>query len=440
MYPVRKNPTTLWEKLLIFLTVIFIVSTQSASASSTQETQKDTQLTAGFRVGDSTLEPFADFLIPLYDRNDGTLLLNPRFSLKDEGEFEGNFGIVWRKLIAPNAIIGTNAYVDSRRSRFGNRFNQAGIGFEVLSKWVDARVNWYDADSSPKVARETTSRETQVSTRTSSSTSVSSTTTYGVPTPREYAIVQDYTTTRTSTTTVTNTQTTTTTDRVLQEFEAGLDGYDAEIGLNLPISRNSPTIRLFAGVYDFQGEFGRRVEGHKARLEVKAGPYLTFDAEIFEDDALNGTDYFVGAKLRIPLKGRNTWESFKRNFRLAGTKSFAHRKYTDMVMRDVRVQTGQSEPIEDVSRQESSEEVVSSSSSISSSTVVSGTNTLRGNITFVDNGRVGGGIPDGTFENPFADVNAASFFGPPGNTIYIEGRGADEYDSEIFFNDGAVVI
>ncbi|NKB77838.1 MAG: hypothetical protein GKR96_12595 [Gammaproteobacteria bacterium] len=445
-----------YTKVVLGLTIILLVgvfSTQSSLASAqdlaTDETGASaetltkkhdaTQFTAGFRVGEDTLEPFADFLIPLYDKNGGTLLLNPRFSHKDEGEFEGNLGLVWRKMLTPQVIVGANVYVDTRRSRFGNRFNQAGVGVEVLSRWVDARVNWYDADSSAKLATESRSQETSVSTLAQTSTATNNSTSFSAPTPRGYLIVQDYTTTTTLTTTITETQTTTTKDRVFQEFEAGLDGYDAEIGFNLSLSPSSPDVRLFAGVYDFQGEFGRKVEGQKARVEVKAGPYVTFDAEFFEDDALNGTDYFLGARLHIPLKGRNTWQEFRQNFRLTGSRPFSNRKYTDMVMRDVRVQTNQSGLIEDVSRRTETEEVSRSSTSTSSTTTVSGTSTLRDKITFVDNSRAAAGA-DGTFENPYGSIGTAVFRGPTGNTVYVEGQGGDVYDEEVGFIDSVVII
>ena len=251
------------------------------SLPSAAEQSRQTQLTTGFRIGDQTLESFADFLVPLYDQNGNTLLFNPRFSHKDEGELEGNLGLVWRRLVKPEVIMGVNGYVDSRRSQFGNRFNQAGVGVEVLGKWIDARFNWYDADSSPKVASESTIQEVSSSTLTQSSTSISSRTDFKMPGPRGNAIVQDYVTTQESTTTVTNIRTTTTTDRVFQKFEAGLDGYDAEVGARFPTKKGMPDLRLFAGMYDFNGGFGHQAKGYKARLEIKSGPYLTFDVEVF---------------------------------------------------------------------------------------------------------------------------------------------------------------
>ncbi|KAA3628089.1 MAG: hypothetical protein DWQ08_07495 [Proteobacteria bacterium] len=402
--------------------------------------------TAGLRMGDSTVEGFGDVLIPLGRRGDSLFFVNPRFSIKDEGETEANVGVVWRRLLpGGNAIVGANAYFDSRESKHGNRFNQFGAGVEVLGKWVDARVNWYDADNDPELVRETATREIETRSSISTSkvvstaTSVSETTRYGDPYATGHTLLQDVksiraTTNATTTQLTTTTRTaTTTTERLFQEFEAGLDGYDAEIGVRLPFGESGPEVRVFVGRYDFEGELGREVKGDRARLEVRAGPYLTFDAEWFEDVELNGTDYFVGARLHVPLyDDGQTWKRFREGFRSTGRREFADRQYTDMVMRDVRVQMEESGPLEDVARrrQETSVEVSSRTTSSTnteteSEVVVEGAEVVRDDITFVDGDNDGGALEDGTFENPNGTIGegVAAANATGNDTIFLCGAG-----------------
>ena len=53
-----------------------------------------------------------------------------------------------------NVILGANAYYDAHFSAANNRLDQFGLGLELLSKNIDARVNWYDADPARQVVDE----------------------------------------------------------------------------------------------------------------------------------------------------------------------------------------------------------------------------------------------------------------------------------------------
>ena len=366
--------------------------------------------TFGMRVGEDTVEAYADLLHPVLEFNNSAVIFNPRFSYKDEGEHELNVGLVFRHLLENKSVIlGANIYADSRESRHGNRFNQLGLGLEFLSKWFDARINWYDADSTPELINEFT--ETQIDTTVSRFVSRQTTTEqfFDDPFARINRILQNRTTNTSTVTTFRTTTTTVQTDRIFQEFETGLDGYDAEVGVKLPFFGSSTDVRLFVGKYDFDGGFGQQgAEGYKGRLEVRSGPYLTFDAEVFEDAALNGTDYFVGARLHIPLYGKDTWRRFRESYKSPSLNSFEDRMYSDMVMRDVRVQMDESDPIEDLGRFKQKTDVDVDVQRSRTTNNVTETLTVRNNVTFVDGDNEGGAVEDGTAENPWGTLQEGS--------------------------------
>lgn len=188
------------------------------------------------------------------------------------------------------------------------------MGIEILSNHVDFRANYYDADNGKeKIGQYSTQSRETVSQTTSSTKSSSSTTATTVrsgtePYAEGHAIYYDlyggtttnYTTKTNYTTTYRTTTTTTSTSKWFEQYETGMDGWDAELGLKLPLPIG-PEVRLFGGYYSYDNPFGDDVDGLKARLEIKTGPYLALDAEVFEDETLNGSDFFVGARLQIPF-------------------------------------------------------------------------------------------------------------------------------------------
>ena len=103
-------------------------------------------LTPGFWAGEHYFEGRADALIPLFDctERDGMLFFNGRGAWADEGEEEMNLGLVLRRRCLPGGgIVGLNTYYDSRWTREDAHYNQWGAGAEVLTKWIDARANYY---------------------------------------------------------------------------------------------------------------------------------------------------------------------------------------------------------------------------------------------------------------------------------------------------------
>lgn len=403
------------------------------------------QAATGLRMGSGAVDGFADILVPIARSRGGQSLffLNPRLSLAEEGDNGASLGLVWRRINDDrNRIVGANVFHDSLESRHGNRFNQWGFGLETLGERVDARINWYRADSDPRVIDESSTREVDTETSVSTSQSVSTEVTVVTdtqcldPYATGHTIYQDSewtTTTTTETTTRTTTTTTTattTTERFYQQFEGALEGYDAEIGVKLPIGEDRGNeVRLFAGRYDFEGEFGAEVKGNKARLEVRAGPHLTFDLEAYDDDSLYGTDYFAGLRLHIPIHHDNTWKRFRESFRRSEPREFAERQYADMVMRDGRTHLEESDFIEDASRFNQWTEVEVTKKTRESTTVEteteSGTDTevILDGVTFVDGDNAGD--EDGTFEKPYNGLQEGLDEGAiaGNNTVFLCGIG-----------------
>ncbi len=420
------------------------------------------QTTIGGRIGDKTGEGFLSFIVPLKKDKNSLLFFNPRAALKDEGDAEGNLGLGYRTMIGNNkAIVGANVFYDRRRSVRDNMWSQWGVGLEILTRNVDARINYYDPDNKQVMTNEVQvqnesidiSRSSSSSTATSSNTATNllaptlTTQTLGTAFVGNNAVSnfvdttatpvqQITTTTAVTTTTTTTTRTRTITDMFLEQREGGLKGFDAEVGLKLKLPDRMPETRIFAGVYDFENPFGQDISGVKARLEMRAGPYLTFDAEVFEDKELNGSEYFVGARLHIPFSAGKMWADknpFKGRNISKSLKKFKERPLIaridkDEIVRDVRIQTRESELEENLKRREVATEVevdrqVSTSTRVSTavrtsvnSVSANRTEALTNNgtaisIVHVDDNNAGdpgnsAAAVAGTYENPH--TNAAS--------------------------------
>jgi hypothetical protein len=101
-------------------------------------------VTAGLQAGDGTQEGVLDAVVPLRGDEDLLLFADPRFSVLSGPEEEVNVGVGCRQFLKePGVILGGNLFYDSRWTRYGHQFEQAGAGLEALSEWVDFRFNYY---------------------------------------------------------------------------------------------------------------------------------------------------------------------------------------------------------------------------------------------------------------------------------------------------------
>ncbi len=219
------------------------------------------QWSVGGRFSETVQEVFVDALVPVWKPGDSMLHVNVRGSFLEDKEQQISAGLVARHLwTGPRLILGLNAYADQRWTELDNRFEQVGAGIEVLSPWVDLRANYYYPLSDGKTACQS---------------------------PLVSVSEGDG-----------QHQTTTT---LMKRYEAALEGYDVEIGVWLPYLATRMPTALFVGYEDFSSDYGHGLSGAKLRMESRVHPYVTLDAEWFEDHGLNRSDYYVGVRLHIPL-------------------------------------------------------------------------------------------------------------------------------------------
>lgn len=344
------------------------------------------ELTLGMRLGDGEVESYGDVLVPVYLLKDGLWFVNPRFSRNDHEEEELNVGIGYRYLVPNrNMILGANAYYDYRNTEHGSEFHQLGLGLEYLSENVDARINYYK----PEDKRVTIDEWTETDVQSSSS----SWTEWDNPYGQGNSIVQEGVTyTR---------KTTTTTTYFFEQYEQAMEGLDCELGFRIPIPVISEyaDVKVFGGYYSYNKRFGGEdIKGAKGRLEIRAVPAVYLDAEVYENDELYGTDYFVGARVNVPLdlKGGSPFGNFEDFMIKRRDIPFASR-LGEMVMRDLHVITEVSEQTEIEEKRETVKESQTDEKNLDEQ--------LATDITFV-HGDKGDDANPGTAEEPKKTVSA----------------------------------
>lgn len=160
---------------------------------------------------------------PLYQSPDqiDTFFTHDRISIQDErGTY--SLGIGYRRLINDNLLFGTNHFFDYQDLR---RHYRSGLGFELLSKKWEARVNNYFGLSPKRIVEELTS---------------------------------------TSAT-----------------YEKAIDGFDVELGGPIPYL---PWCKIFASYYFYDFKKASDMEGYKIRSEIKPFKFITINLEAFDDN------------------------------------------------------------------------------------------------------------------------------------------------------------
>ncbi len=405
----------------LFLLTSFCFLPQIAAATGPAP-EKTPYLSFGMRLGEDMVEGYSDLIYPLFTTTDNILFVNPRLSLKDGDENELNIGLGYRHKLTGWLIGGVNGYFDSRESEHDNRFNQWGVGLELFSDYIDFRANYYDADNDREVIGSYGRRSTETSTRVSYSG-------FSRPFATNHEIVSERIRTTRTTTTIT--------DMLFEQYEAGLDGWDTEIGCKLPFPVG-PEVRLFAGYYDYDNPLGEDLSGGRGRIEVRTGSWLTLDAEVFEDKELNDSDYFVGFRLQIPLSADLSWEGVKAGLLSTRHRDLDERMRGEMVVRDVRVQTKESDWQENRDRRLVT---VSQVEKRRKERLL-----LADHITFVDGDNSRNG-QDGTNENPYDTIQEGVDQAGENKTIFVYEKGGtvsrpspddggSSYDEQVVLQEG----
>lgn len=346
------------------------------------------RLTVGAQFADQRTGGLNDLLIPLVAARQGLLFLDARGQWNDDASSECNIGLGERLLFpGKNMIAGANAFLDTRDTALGNRISRMGLGVEFLSTWVDLRANAYLPIGGEQPMDQFT---------VSSVTRQDSREVWADPTGEGHAITQlgyrDTDVYRIDT------------HQHFQRFEQGMEGFDAEIGTLLPLPelREWMDIKLFAGLYDFNGRYGEDLRGPKARLEITPLPALTLEGAWHEDREVEGSRLTFGFRASLPFDlgrlshGRNPFAGAAAGFtRSAGSLPFASR-LTDMVVRDLHLRSEVS-PWQEVLADRHDEIIRIAHGHQEFHDV------LYPDVTFVDHDRAGV-IPDGTWENPFSRI------------------------------------
>lgn len=391
---------------------------ETAEAPSVLSGLEPAVVTFGMRAWEKgAAEGIGDLVLPVYSTRSGLFFLNPRSSFRDE-ESEMNLGAGYRQLIGDRKmILGVNAYYDQRETESNNRFHQAGFGVEFLSEWVDARANYYLPDNDVKTVS-TTEQGDGLEYEVSS-------TDWDTPFGRGHTAVQKGIHTD-------STMLATPYTRILQREQA-MEGFDCELGVRLPIPivQDWSDVKVFAGYYRYDNDISSVVEGWKGRLEVRALPAWLVDAEVFQDDDLNGSSYYIGSRLQVPFD-LGAWAAGKNPFAgtLAGFKPTRRNpakpfdsRLTDMVMRDPRVQTKVSAPLE-ITTYSVAEVIKQAQKRVS--------DVLSDSMIYVDKDNTTG-IEDGTFSHPYNTiVEGLSAAGGDMDTVYV-------LDSKVPYTERIVV-
>ena len=280
------------------------------------------QITVGGKFAEDLNSGYADILTGLFRTQDTALFLNLRGTFADNDQDLFSVGLGIRHLLEQQGVvIGANVFYDRIDSASGNTFDQLGLGVEVLSKWVDARINYYIPEGGDQktgsFSRSVTNRK----------------------------ISQQFTNGNLFQRTVTDR---TATNR-FNTMEQALEGWNAEIGVLVPWVDQYFELRIFAGGYSYDNPLGGETAGFKARAEARVTEGITLDVEYWEDEQLVGGNWVGGVRVAVPFdfsdlcRGRNPFTGAGNVF--AAKKAAPLRSRMDeMVIRSHRIMTGDSSP------------------------------------------------------------------------------------------------
>ena len=280
-------------------------------------------LTLGGEFADNLTGIYLDSITPFWRPGNAVIFLNTRSKYNDSHQYESSYGLGMRYLVPDRDVIfGINAYYDSIDSQFDNQFDNLGFGAEILTRWVDARFNYYLPTSDDILVHTTR--------RTNSNRTVTGPVTVGNQ-------IQTTTTTRTR-------------RQTFQTFEAELEGWNAEVGFLIPGLDRYMETRVFGGYYHYNNPFAEDYEGFKARLEAHFLPGVIGNVEWWNDRYPNSGHWTADVRVSVPFSffnlfsGRNPFEGASESFR-PRQREFRER-LSDMVVRSHRIKTVKSGKIE----------------------------------------------------------------------------------------------
>ena len=265
------------------------------------------ELTLGLGGTKDRLTGDTDLTVPLWkgaEQND-LIFLDGHWTGNSGHEQAYNAGLGYRhRLPGSEVILGVNAFWDHGIFH-GQSFDQFGTGLEVLTHWVDFRINGYFPEGGDEVFdhSQTTSSNTRTKIGISRSTSTVVVPPFRTPPP----FPGTYTTTTTTTTT---TKTKKTTTRFFENRETAMAGFDTEVGFLIPGLDRYMETRVFGGYAFFDGGYDHDISTGTARLESRVLPALVVDVD-YKGDArlLDGRNHWYwGMRAEIPFDLGNLFE------------------------------------------------------------------------------------------------------------------------------------
>ncbi len=206
--------------------------------------------TAGGKFSNHTESAFLDATVPFAQAGNFTFFGDLRGTWDDNQQLLLSVGLGARYLVPGHEIIiGGNVYYDYIDSQYHNHFDQLGLGAEVLTRWFDARFNWYLPDSGVHPA------------------------VFGPG---------------------------------FLLNESALDGFNLEAGVLIPGLDKYIEARLFGGYYQYHSRVGAKFEGWKARAEIRWTPAIITDVEywggnIGRANAVNGGNWVASVRVSLPF-------------------------------------------------------------------------------------------------------------------------------------------
>lgn len=203
-----------------------------------------------------------DVFMPLLQNEDTLLFADIRGMHDSKSALEGNFGLGIRHMYYPYMILGAYGFYDRRRSEFHNYYFQGTFGVEALMENYDFRFNYYLPEDNTYLFGSRTITE------------------FGFKGNSFVQIVREQ-------------------NDIYRERP--LQGFDVEVGYQLPFFRDDYEGRVYLGYYHFKEATFPRLESPRLRYEQKVQDYITFEMESSRDNVRHWNN-FAGVRLRIPLQ------------------------------------------------------------------------------------------------------------------------------------------
>jgi len=112
-----------------------------------------------FKPGDNRVLGDGQLVVPIWQDCDSLIFADIRGQLDDLENYEGNWGLAYRKISDNGIIFGAYGFYDLRRTENDNSFDQATLGIEMMTTEWEVRANGYIPEDNPKLVNSLTTAE-----------------------------------------------------------------------------------------------------------------------------------------------------------------------------------------------------------------------------------------------------------------------------------------